>query len=81
MTDSQKRETIVAPNGAGRLDTFLTARFSQLSRSRIQNLIKEGEILVGGSRVKAGFELSGGEVITLSIPELKPFPSQKKTYR
>lgn len=64
-------KTLTAPDKAGRLDTFLTGVMPEYTRSRIQSLIKNGSITVNGNTVKAGFELAGGESISLTIPELK----------
>lgn len=54
-----------------RLDVFLAQKCSDLSRSRIQKLIKDGHALVNGKTVKPNFPVSEGDEIRLSIPELK----------
>lgn len=54
-----------------RLDTFLANKLSDLSRSRIQKLIKEGDILVNGKTSKPNYPVEKGDEILLRIPELK----------
>lgn len=54
-----------------RLDAYLAANLSDLSRSRIQNLIKEGHILLNGQKVKARTALKSGDSISVTIPEVE----------
>ncbi|NLW08066.1 MAG: RluA family pseudouridine synthase [Clostridia bacterium] len=60
----------VPPEASGkRLDAWLAARLPELSRSRLQQLISEGELsLDGKSCLKANYRLRGGEKIRLHIP-------------
>lgn len=55
-----------------RLDVFLTAALSSLSRSRIAALIKEKRITVNGKGVKAGYALAKGDIVEMEIPEEQP---------
>jgi len=56
-----------------RLDVFLTEQMPHLSRSRIQNLIRDGRVLVNGSvPFKTGQMLEGGEEIRLTEPDAEP---------
>jgi len=65
----------IPPEGKGkRIDLFL-AQFGptgELSRSRIQDLIHTGHILVNGAAVKSHTKLSGGEIIAIILPEPEP---------
>ena len=54
-----------------RLDVFLSRSLPELSRSRLQSLIKQGLVLVAGKPAKPSLLLVGGEEITLTLPELK----------
>ncbi len=66
-------EIIVATDEEGiRLDRFLGERFPELSRAFLQKLIRGGNVLVDGSRVKTGLGLHGGERIAVNIPEPEP---------
>lgn len=63
-----------------RLDKALTDLLSDLTRTRIQALIKEGHCESLGQKITSGSRIiQGGEVITLSIPEaLSPDPTPEK---
>jgi len=52
-----------------RIDQFLVARLPELSRSRIQALLKSGDILLNAGKAKAKQSVSSGDVISVSIPE------------
>ncbi|MHB1315393.1 MAG: RluA family pseudouridine synthase [Christensenellales bacterium] len=54
-----------------RLDVFVS-REAQLTRSRVQNLIDNGHVLVDGTARKSNYRLKGNEAVTLSIPDVKP---------
>ena len=61
------------PEDAGqRLDKVLAARLGDLSRSRIQALIKEGAVTVNGRAAKSSHDVEPGEVVTGVIPPDKP---------
>ena len=55
-----------------RLDVYLAASLTKLSRSRITSLIKEKQVTVNGREVKAGYSLSHGDAIVVALPEDKP---------
>jgi 23S rRNA pseudouridine1911/1915/1917 synthase len=52
-----------------RLDKFVLSSIPSLSRTRIQNLIEEGNILLNGEKVKSGCKLRVNDKIEVSIPE------------
>lgn len=52
-----------------RLDSYLAAECSDMSRSRIQKMIKEADIMVNNNKVKSGYMLSEGDEIELTILE------------
>lgn len=54
-----------------RLDSYLAAELADMSRSRIQGLIKSGDITVNASAAKPGYILNSGDVIELNIPEVQ----------
>ena len=60
--------TIEAPAEAKgqRLDQFLAAALEGVSRSRVQLLIDQGDVLVNGKREKASLKLRGGERIDIT---------------
>ena len=56
-----------------RLDLFLAAQLEGVSRSRVQLLIDQGDVLVDGKREKASLKLRGGERIDIT-GEPRPAP-------
>ncbi len=65
MSDLQ---TISAPPEAAgeRLDQFLTTQLEGISRSRVQLLVDQGDVLVDGMQVKPSHKLRGGEKIVVT---------------
>jgi 23S rRNA pseudouridine1911/1915/1917 synthase len=55
-----------------RLDAFLAGRLAELSRSRIQTLIREQFILVNGHPAKPRDAVKPGDWITIALPEAVP---------
>ena len=49
-----------------RLDQFLAAQMEGVSRSRVQLLMDQGDVLVNGEREKASLKLRGGERIAIT---------------
>ena len=68
------RQTISVPEEADgtRLDRFLASILGDHSRSRLQKLIKDGQVLVGGRAAKANQTVRRGQDISIEIPELLP---------
>lgn len=64
---SEAVEFVVAEGGE-RLDVFLAARCSDLSRSRIRRLVEDGRVTVDGRRSKASFRLSTGQTVRMEVP-------------
>ncbi len=72
ITDDEPIELVVEPNAENsgiRLDVFLSREVEQLSRSRIQKLIEDEDILVNALPTKASLKLHGGERITIELQE------------
>lgn len=60
------------PEHAGeRLDQFLVSQLGT-SRARVQELIRNGKILLNGTPAKASLKLRGGESITMTGPAERP---------
>jgi 23S rRNA pseudouridine1911/1915/1917 synthase len=56
-----------------RLDKFLVSRLPEFSRTRLQHMIKAGQVLVDGEAViRAGFELEAGSQIEVRLPPTQP---------
>lgn len=65
--DNSQHVIEVPAEGLGqRLDQFIASQLDGVSRSRVQLLMEQGDVLVNGEREKASFKLRGGERITLT---------------
>ncbi|MBA3805080.1 MAG: hypothetical protein H0X14_05130, partial [Acidobacteria bacterium] len=55
--------TFVIPEAdrGARLDAYLAAHVADWSRSRIQRLIEDGDVLVAGHTVKSSYKLRAGD--------------------
>lgn len=54
-----------------RLDSFLSRRIEDCSRSQLKRLILEGRILVNGSSVKPGYEVRSQDCIEIWLPSVE----------
>ena len=64
---SEPRTIEVPAEAAGqRLDQYLASQLEGVSRSRVQMLMDQGDVLVNGEREKASMKLRGGERIDLT---------------
>lgn len=66
------KTTLTIPDSAheARLDRALAALLPDLSRSRIQQLIDGGEVLLDGKPApKASLKVAAGQVVSLAVPE------------
>ncbi len=59
-----------------RIDQYLVTKLPELSRSRIQALLKSGDILLNGAPAKAKQNITHGDEISISIPEPEPEEAQ-----
>ena len=72
---SERQVRFEVPLTGGRLDLTLVMHVPDLSRTRIQQLIRSGLVKIDGLVVsKPGFRLTGGEVVEILIPA--PTPSK-----
>ena len=63
-------ETVfTAAEGGARLDIYLASLLPDYTRSRLQNMIKDGDVTVNGLTVKSGYKLSAGDEISLRLRE------------
>ena len=59
------RITVDGGQESVRIDTFLTSRISSISRNRIQNAAKAGNILVNDKPVKSNYKVKPNDVISI----------------
>lgn len=65
--------TITEQNDIGtRLDKHLAGRLPDLSRSRLQDLIRDGHVTLNGKATKASVALKAGDAVSLTVPEAVP---------
>ena len=64
-------EKIVADLENMRLDAYISSKKTNLSRTNIQRLIEEGNVLVNGQKKKISYKVQIGDNIEINIPEAK----------
>ena len=64
-----RRFRVGSPSAGTRLDLFLVATCSDLSRSRLQKLIAEGAVRVDGAPARRSHVVRAGEDVSLEVPE------------
>ena len=69
MADTIQILTVAEENIGTRCDRFLAEKLPDLSRSRIQDLIAEGAVLIDGKPVKSSRKLVTGEAVEIRIPD------------
>lgn len=55
-----------------RLDHYLQSQLPDMSRTRLQGLVKDGDILLNGAKTKPNTALKMGDLIVVEIPEPEP---------
>ncbi len=63
---------VAAADASKRLDHFLAAALPQFTRSRLQNLTREGHVRINGAPAKPGAKLHSGDRITVQEPPPRP---------
>ena len=56
----------------GRLDRYLADQCSELSRAKVQRLIREGRVQVNGAPAKASYYPAPGDLVRVQIPQAGP---------
>ncbi|MCK9198018.1 MAG: RluA family pseudouridine synthase [Bacilli bacterium] len=65
---------VVEANMEGmRIDKFVSNVYSSFSRTRIQSMISNGDILINDKEVKPSFKVSANDVITIEIVPINDF--------
>ena len=59
-----------------RLDAYLFEYDSNFTRSHYKNLITEGNVLVNGKQVKAGYALKVGDTVSVNLLPPKPLETK-----
>jgi 23S rRNA pseudouridine1911/1915/1917 synthase len=69
----QQSYTVTEKHAGKRLDVFIGHYEPHISRTQIQEMIRDGRALVNGSVEKPGYKVKSGETVTLDLPEPKVF--------
>jgi 23S rRNA pseudouridine1911/1915/1917 synthase len=65
--------TVAADEAGLRLDRFLASRLSDISRSRLQALIRAGAVTLNGATIgDAGLRVKPGDTVRVAVPEPEP---------
>lgn len=69
MTEKKTFKVKIEDQKNIRIDKFLTTQLGDFSRSKVQQLISEGLVLVNEEEIKANYKIENGDTITVTIPE------------
>ena len=72
MEGSEIRFKVDENHRGERVDVFVSSVMEELGRSRIQRIIRGGNLLVDGKRVKCSYRVKDGEVIVINMTEEEP---------
>jgi len=64
-----------------RIDAFLSLRIEVLTRSRIQNLIRDGTVQVNNRPIKPSYRLKLSDKVSVTIPPGRPYHLEPETVR
>src|SRR6185369_4347040 len=63
----------VSDDAAGaRLDAFVAARLGDVSRTRVQRAIEDGDVLVNERAAKSSYRVRPGDCVEIDLPEPPP---------
>jgi len=68
----QHRIEVPEQQAGQRLDSFLPQVLEGMTRSAAQKLLEDGGVCCGGKVLKKNYKLVGGEVLDVTLPELRP---------
>lgn len=72
MEPATERRALTADAAAPRLDAWLASRCADLSRARVQKLIKDGRVRLGGTAAKSSARVRVGDLVEVEIPPPEP---------
>ncbi len=67
-----KNYKLVIDDEKGRLDKVIAEKITDLSRTKIKELVNDKNILVNNKAEKASYKVQSGDVIDVTIPPVKP---------
>ena len=72
MKNMPKKYSLEVTNQRGRLDKFISEQLSDLSRTRVKELIQDQNILVNEKVEKVSYKIQDGDQIEITVPAVKP---------
>lgn len=72
MKNMPKKYSLEVTNQRGRLDKFISEQLSDLSRTRVKELIQDKNILVNEKVEKVSYKIQDGDKIEITVPAVKP---------
>ena len=69
-SENEQNIVILSEEAGSRIDKFLSERL-ELTRTRIQQLIKDENILVNGKKTKPAYKIEENDMVKVVIPELE----------
>lgn len=70
QSDTDSLQFVLTADDAGiRLDAFLSEKINDWSRSRLQRLITDGDVLINGKPAKSSYKLRNGDEIDVELTE------------
>jgi 23S rRNA pseudouridine1911/1915/1917 synthase len=66
---SSRSLRVEGSEAGARLDTWIARRLPELSRARVQALMAQGAVRLGGRPVRPSHRLRGGEDVTVELPD------------
>ena len=68
-----KKYSLEVNSEQGRLDKFIAEKITDLSRTRIKELIQAQNVLVNGKATKVSYRIEQGDQVSIEVPALEPF--------
>ena len=72
MKNMPKKYSLEVTNQRGRLDKFISEQLSDLSRTRVKEVIQDQNILVNEKVEKVSYKIQDGDKIEITVPAVKP---------
>ena len=68
------KEIIVEENEVSRIDTYISNKLTELSRTAVKRMLEEGSILINGNVSKPSDKVKNGDKISIHIVEAQDIP-------
>ena len=72
IPDARNNLEVTPEEDGMRLDSFLSSRFPNFTRAKIQRAISKQGALVNGSNAKSSLKLKAGQQVSFVVPEMEP---------